>query len=98
MSDSGRELRDDILRSRLARAFAARGYDVREAASAAAAEPLARGEAPELVVLDLPMPDSDGLDPIPVLLQADPNTRVVVLTGSGSVGQRGIRDRGHPPG
>jgi two-component system response regulator RegA len=76
---------DDILRSRLARAFTARGYDVREAASAAAAEPLAREEAPELVVLDLRMPDSNGLDLIPVLLQADPNTRIVVLTGYGSV-------------
>jgi two-component system response regulator RegA len=36
-------------------------------------------------VLDLRMPNSNGLDLIPVLIGIDPNTRIVVLTGYGSV-------------
>jgi len=76
---------DDALRGRLARAFAARGIDVREAANCAEAEAIARADPPELVVLDLRMPDSNGLDLIPTLVQIDPNTRIVVLTGYGSV-------------
>ncbi|MEO8481037.1 MAG: response regulator [Acidobacteriota bacterium] len=76
---------DDALRGRLARAFASRGIDVRQAANSREAETLAREDPPELVVLDLRMPDGSGLDLIPTLIQIDPNTRIVVLTGYGSV-------------
>jgi len=76
---------DDALRERLARAFASRGLDVRQAPNAAEAETIARDDPPEMVVLDLRMPDGSGLDLIPKLLQIDPNTRIVVLTGYGSV-------------
>ena len=76
---------DDALRGRLARAFASRGLDVRQVSNAADAEATARDDPPEMVVLDLRMPDGSGLDLIPKLLQIDPNTRIVVLTGYGSV-------------
>jgi two-component system response regulator RegA len=76
---------DALLRGRLARAFATRGYDVREAADVAEAEALAQEDAPELVVLDLRMPQGNGLDLIPRLLRTDPATKIVVLTGYGSV-------------
>jgi two-component system, response regulator RegA len=76
---------DDILRGRLARAFDARGLEVREAATVGEAAALAEREPPELVVLDLRMPDGSGLDLIPVLKAADPATRIVVLTGYGSI-------------
>lgn len=76
---------DTLLRERLARAFKSRGYDVRQAADVAEAEAAATREAPELVVLDLRMPQGNGLDLIPTLLAADPATRIVVLTGYGSV-------------
>jgi len=76
---------DDALRGRLARAFASRGLDVRQVSNAGDAEATARDEPPEMVVLDLRMPDGSGLDLIPKLLQIDPNTRIVVLTGYGSV-------------
>jgi two-component system response regulator RegA len=76
---------DAVLRQRLARAFTARGYDVREAAGLPEAEAIGAAEAPEFVVLDLRMPDGHGLDLIPKLLAADPATRIVVLTGYGSV-------------
>jgi two-component system response regulator RegA len=76
---------DEALRTRLARAFVSRGIEVRQASNARDAEALAREDPPEMVVLDLRMPDSNGLDLIPALIQIDPNTRIVVLTGYGSV-------------
>jgi len=76
---------DDALRGRLARAFAARGYDVRQAATIAEAEAIAAVDPPELVVLDLRVQMAHGLDLIPKLTAADPQTRIVVLTGFGSI-------------
>ncbi|MCP4897110.1 MAG: sigma-54-dependent Fis family transcriptional regulator, partial [bacterium] len=42
---------------------------------------------PEMVLLDLGLPDIDGLDLIPPLLDASPLTRIVVLTGRDSVSE-----------
>lgn len=76
---------DEPLRQRMARALQARGFDVRTAASLADADALLTRDTPEFVVLDLRMPDGNGLDLIPRLTQADPETRIVVLTGYGSI-------------
>jgi two-component system, response regulator RegA len=76
---------DDALRHRLARAFEARGFDVRQAGTIDEAAGLAREDPPEFVVLDLKMPGGYGLDLIPILKQLDPATRIVVLTGFGSI-------------
>jgi len=76
---------DEVLGERLAAAFAARGFDVRSARTAAAAESLIKEDPPELVVLDLRVGQDNGLALIPILKQADPATRVVVLTGYGSI-------------
>ena len=76
---------DDVLRSRLAAAFVARGFSVRKAASVAEAEQLATDDPPELVVLDLRVGHDNGLTLIPVLLGIDPETRIVILTGYGSI-------------
>jgi two-component system response regulator RegA len=76
---------DDLLRERLARALSHRGCDVRQAADPQAALSIAREETPELVLLDLRMPGGSGLDLIPQLKQLDPATRIVVLTGYGSI-------------
>jgi two-component system response regulator RegA len=76
---------DDVLRDRLMAAFTARGLEVRAAASAAEAERLATEDPPELVVMDLRIGNDSGLALIPVLMQIDPETRIVVLTGYGSI-------------
>jgi two-component system cell cycle response regulator DivK len=58
------------------------GFDVRHAASGAAALQAARAERPDLVLLDLGLPDMDGLEVARLLKQA-PDTRnlpVVALT------------------
>jgi len=76
---------DTVFRTRLARAFRERGYAVREAANGDEALALAREESPELAVVDLRMPGPGGLDVVRGLHEIDPTTRIVVLTGYGSV-------------
>ena len=78
---------DEALRERLARAFGARGFEVQTAGSVdEATEKLGKGdETPEFVVVDLRMPGGTGLDLVTRFIEADPATRIVVLTGYGSI-------------
>jgi two-component system, response regulator RegA len=76
---------DGVLRERLARALRDRGYEVRTAASYEAAVAVANNDSPELAVVDLRMPGRSGLEVLRELLRIDPSTRVVVLTGYGSI-------------
>ena len=76
---------DDVLRARLARAITARGFDVTEASSVTEAVAAIASDAPEFALLDLRVSDGYGLDLIAQLKDADPNTRIVVLTGYGSI-------------
>ncbi len=69
----------------MAKAFAQRGLDVRTAADAPGAIALARSESPELALVDLRMPGPSGLELVKALREIDPTTRVVVLTGYGSI-------------
>lgn len=76
---------DHALRERLTRAFDERGFDVRAAATMAEARAAAEADPPEYVVLDLRIGQESGLSLIPGLLELDRETRIVVLTGYGSV-------------
>jgi len=75
---------DDLLRQRLVRAFNERGYATQGAASVAEARACSE-EAPELAVVDLRIGDESGLEVLRALLEKDPATRVVMLTGYGSI-------------
>jgi two-component system, response regulator RegA len=76
---------DDVLRARLARAFRARGFEVREAADPRAALAQAREDPPELALVDLRLSSESGLDTVRALRELDPATAIVVLTGYGSI-------------
>lgn len=76
---------DDVFRSRLARAFDDRGYEVRTAGSYDEAVALARQDSPEMAVVDLRMPGRSGLELVRALLDIDPGTKIIVLTGYGSI-------------
>ena len=76
---------DDALRSRLAHAMAARGFSTSEAATGAAALSIAVGESVSFAVVDLRLPDMNGLDVVRGIKAAVPLARVVVLTGYGSI-------------
>jgi DNA-binding NtrC family response regulator len=61
------------------------GYEVSEASSAATLRQALAGPAPEVVVLDLQLADGDGLALLPEIKHHWPQTRVVILTGYGTV-------------
>jgi two-component system response regulator RegA len=76
---------DQAFRDRLARALADRGLAVTIAGDHDGALAEARKEPPELAVVDLKMPGRSGLDLVRALKALDAGTRVVVLTGYGSI-------------
>jgi two-component system response regulator RegA len=76
---------DEVLRPRLARALRERGYVVREAAAAAAARQVLAETAIGWAVVDLRLPDGSGLDVVRAIHAAEPEAKVVVLTGYGSI-------------
>jgi two-component system, response regulator RegA len=76
---------DDALRDQLTRAFERRQLEVRSARTADEALRLAREDPPELALVDLRIGADSGLDLIPALRALDAATRIVVLTGYGSV-------------
>ncbi len=76
---------DEIFREQLARAFRNRGYEVRTAADHTEAIRLAKEDSPEMAVVDLRMPGPSGLELIRDLRAVDQTTRIVMLTGYGSI-------------
>jgi DNA-binding NarL/FixJ family response regulator len=72
-----------LTREALGSLLAANGFEVvGQAPGARAAIELARQLQPQLVVLDLTMPEMDGLQALPGLREAAPGAEVVVLTAS----------------
>ena len=76
---------DDTFRRRLAQALRDRGFDAREAGDGAAALASARDDSPEMAVVDLRMQGASGLEVLQQLRLVDPSTRVLMLTGYGSI-------------
>ncbi len=76
---------DALLRERLARALEKRGYLVRTAGDYDEAVRIAQEVSPEFAVVDLRMPGPSGLELIRALKESDPETKIVVLTGYGSI-------------
>ncbi len=76
---------DEPFRGRLARALRDRGYDVREAANADQAIASARQDSPEMAIVDLRMPGRSGMTVLHELRAHDPATKVLMLTGYGSI-------------
>ena len=73
------------LRFAVRRYFAALGYDVCEADSAAAAARVFDEERPDVVLLDVRLPDGNGLEVFRGLRLRDASLPVVFLTGHGSI-------------
>lgn len=71
---------DELLGASLTRALRATGYDAGWARSVAEALDSATEEAPDVVLLDLSLPDGDGLDLCPRLLAEHPRVAVIMLT------------------
>jgi len=75
---------DDTLRERLVRAFRERGFSAQGARNLSEARIISE-DAPEYAVVDLRIGEDSGLDVVRLLLDKDPETRIVMLTGYGSI-------------
>lgn len=76
---------DQPFRERLARAMAARGFDVVAVDSVALGVEVAQESAPAFAVVDLRLTDGSGLDVVGALRDARPDARIVMLTGYGNI-------------
>jgi DNA-binding NarL/FixJ family response regulator len=57
---------------------------VGEAADGRQAIEVVRSLRPDVLVLDLAMPELDGIEALPHIREASPDTRVIIVTGFGS--------------
>jgi len=76
---------DQTVRETLADYFDALGYAVRAAATATAGRQAAAEHAPDVVLVDLRLPDASGLTLLEALRADDPELGVIVLTGHADV-------------
>ncbi|HEX7619487.1 MAG TPA: sigma-54 dependent transcriptional regulator [Verrucomicrobiae bacterium] len=60
-------------------------YDIAQADSGAALLKCLSQEAPDVVLLDVVLPDAHGLDLLPQIKKRWPDTEVIVLTGHGTI-------------
>jgi DNA-binding NtrC family response regulator len=76
---------EDLFRSWMSEHLGAAGYAVKEAATGAEALRLAAEESPRLMLLDLRLPDADGLELATRLHEIDRDLVVVIVTAFGQV-------------
>ncbi|MGV3774095.1 MAG: sigma-54-dependent transcriptional regulator [Verrucomicrobiales bacterium] len=76
---------ESAIRSLLGTVLAKEGYEVSDAPDAAALKDLFTGPAPDLILLDLKLPDADGLDLLPQVKKTWPTTEVIILTGYATI-------------
>lgn len=76
---------DETFASVLARSLERRGYKVRVAADHETAIGIALNRLPNFAVVDLKLARSSGLKLVRELRSMSPNTRIVILTGYGSI-------------
>src|ERR1017187_9939355 len=62
-------------------------YQVAEADSGAAVHKALEGEQPDVVLLDMKLPDADGLGLLPAIKQRWAATEVIVLSGTPTVSE-----------
>ncbi|MGD2177462.1 MAG: sigma-54 dependent transcriptional regulator [Anaerolineae bacterium] len=76
---------DDMLRSYLVTILEEEGYEVLGAATGSQGEALLREKPVDIVLLDLRLPDVNGLSILPRLKRNEPDLQVIVLTSYGAV-------------
>ncbi len=73
------------LRALLSDSFKLRGYEVTEASDGASLKAAFNGPQPDVALIDLKLPDADGLELLTALKTQWPDTEAIVLTGYGSL-------------
>jgi two-component system chemotaxis response regulator CheY len=80
-----------FMRMKCARLLTENGYEVIEAGTGSEAVETYKAQKPDGVLMDITMPDMDGLTALKQLRQADPNARVAMVTAMGQAGHRARR-------
>lgn len=78
---------DEAIRSVLRRLLENEGYEVAEAADGKSASDLHEKEPADLLIMDLFMPDVDGMETMIRLVDRFPDIKVVAMTGGGWSGK-----------
>jgi two-component system, chemotaxis family, chemotaxis protein CheY len=73
----------EFLRVRISKMLTGDGYEVIEAENGAQAVEKYRASHPDLVLMDITMPEMDGLTALKHIRSQDPKARVVMLTALG---------------
>ncbi|WP_193184644.1 ActR/PrrA/RegA family redox response regulator transcription factor [Nisaea sediminum] len=76
---------DEPFRNRLVRAMEKRGFSVTSAGSVAEGLEAVKNDAPSYAVLDMRLTDGSGLDVVTALREANPDARIIMLTGYGNI-------------
>ena len=76
---------EKTIRWSLSEALRESGYEVVDAETAAKGESLFREKSPDLVLLDMKLPDGSGLDVLQHLKDEDPSIPVIMMTAYGEV-------------
>ncbi len=76
---------DALLRSVLVAFLRRQGHNVLEAGDCREARRLDQHENPDLLVVDYQLPDGDAFDLLTAVRERDPEARVIVLTGVGTI-------------
>ncbi len=77
---------DEFVREILVAYLEDSGYEVLQAENGRLGLEVFRREAPDLVMLDLRMPEMDGLEVLGNIIQESPDTPVILVSGMGTIG------------
>ena len=72
-----------FMRMRCKKLLTQSGYEVIEAATGSQAVEMYQSDKPDLVLLDITMPDMDGLTALREIIKIDPDARVAMVTAMG---------------
>ncbi len=73
----------EFLRVRISKMLVSNGHEVMEAENGAVAVSTYKAHRPDAVLMDVTMPEMDGLAALKAIRSGDPNARVVMLTALG---------------
>lgn len=76
-----------FMRLRCRKALAEKGYEVAEAQNGKEAVAQYQAESPDAVLMDITMPEMDGLAALKAIREIDPQAKVAMLT---ALGQQGV--------
>jgi two-component system chemotaxis response regulator CheY len=71
------------MRMRLRRVVTEAGHDVIEAANGLEAIEMYKEHKPDVVLMDITMPEMDGVEALKQIIELDPNAKVIMCTALG---------------